>query len=178
MLFSALHFWIELTMKSALFFILWGGCLAAAPALAHNGEDHGVTPAMVGQTLEPRFEARGSLAEITGILSEGQLWVFATHAATSEPWPKLKIEVESGGQTVQAAEKSSGIYLVKSGQMSQPGRHALTLTLQGDGLEELLTGTLVNPSEAASPKPTYGWMVAALAVLAALYFLYRRLAKR
>jgi hypothetical protein len=164
-------------MKSVLFSILCG-CLIAAPAQAHDGEDHGVTSAMVGQTLEPRFEARGSLAEVTGILNEGQLWVFASRIATSEPWPGLSVEVESGGKTLKAVEKSRGVYRVDAAPVGQPGRHALTLTLQGDGLEELLTGELLTPARAAPPALPYGWMAAALAALAGATLLYRRYAKR
>lgn len=164
-------------MKPVLFSILCSALLSFS-AVAHNGEDHGVTPAMVGQTLEPRFEARGNLAEITGVLSEGQLWLFASRIATSEPLSRLKIELESGGQTLPATEKSSGVYLVKNEQLAQPGRHALTLTLQGDGMQELLTGTLVGTAPAAPARPAYGWIAAALAGLAALVWATRRFVKR
>jgi hypothetical protein len=165
-------------MKSALFSILWSCCLAVAPALAHNGEDHGVTPAMVGQTLEPRFEARGNQAEITGIFSEGQLWLFATRIASSEPWSKLKLEVESGGEAVQATETSQGVYLAKIDRIAQPGRHALTVILQGEGQEELLTGELLSPAKASASNRPYGWVAAGLAALAALFFLTRRFSKK
>jgi hypothetical protein len=164
-------------MKSVLFSILCA-CLIAASAHAHDGEDHGVTPAMIGQALEPRFEARGSLAEVTGILSEGQLWVFASRIATSEPWSRLDVEVESGGRTMKATEKSPGVYRVEAAPVGQPGRHAITLTLRGEGLEELLTGELLTPARPAPPSLPYGWMAAALAALAGATLLYRRYAKR
>lgn len=169
-----------MSMKSMLFSILMSSFLLLSPAHAHNGEDHGVTPAMVGQSLEPRFEARGTLAEITGMLSEDHLWLFVTRVATSEPWPKLKIEVETGGQTRQAVEQSGGVYQLDAGPVAQAGRHALTLTLQGQGLEELLTAELITPAAAASPASRYGWPVAALGGLLALLavvLLYRRFSK-
>ncbi len=166
-----------MSMKSMLFSILLSGFLLLSPAHAHNGEDHGVTPAMVGQSLEPRFEARGTLAEMTGILSEGHLWLFVTRVATSEPWPNLKIEVETAGQTRQAVEQSSGVYQLDAEPVAQPGRHALTLTLQGQGLEELLTAELITPAPATSPVSGYGWLAAALGAVVALIavaLLYRR----
>jgi hypothetical protein len=166
-------------MRSLPFCLFLLGPLFALPVTAHDGEDHGVTAEIVGQTLEPRFEAQGSLAEVTGILNAGQLWIFASHIATAAPWPGLRVELESGGQSLQAVEQASGVYRVPASQLSLPGRHAVTLTLQGEAVEELLTGEITSPAPASSPRQAYGWIAAAgLLVVAAGVLGFRRRSRR
>lgn len=150
-------------------FLLCLGCAVSVSAWAHEGEDHGVTAEVIGQTLEPRFEAKGERAELTGILGDRQLWLFAGDPATNAPLQKLRIEVEGAGTSAMAQEKAPGVYQIEAKQLARPGRHAITLTVQGEAIEELLTGELnVAGESSASHWPPTGWMVAAGGALALL----------
>lgn len=143
-------------------------CFASLSSHAHNGEDHGVTPTVIGKSLEPRFEARGNTAEVTGILSDQQLWLFASRYDTNAPLNALRVEVEGAEETVQAVEKIPGAYLANVKRLAQPGRHAVTLTLQGAGVEDLLTGELRVPAKPNAPQRHYGWLAAGGALALAL----------
>lgn len=168
MLFSWLSNCTVATMNFLRIPVVCCVCFASLSAYAHDGEDHGVTPAVIGKSLEPRFEARGNLAEVTGILSDHQLWLFASRHDTNAPLNSLRVEVEGGAETVQAVEKVPGAYLASVKQLAQPGRHAVTLTLQGTDVEELLTGELLVPANPDTPQRAYGWLVAGGALVLAL----------
>lgn len=170
MLFSGLSNCLVATMNFLRIPVVCCVCFVSLSAYAHEGEDHGVTPAVIGKSLEPRFEARGNLAEVTGILSDHHLWLFASRHDTNAPLGSLRVEVEGegGGETVQAEEKVPGAYLADVKQLAQPGRHAVTLTLQGADVEELLTGELLVPANPDAPQRPYGWLAAGGALVLAL----------
>lgn len=149
--------------------------LVAAPALAHDGESHGVTTVVVDRTLEPRFEVKSAAIEITGILKEERLWLFVAHFANNEPWNGLRIELEGGDRSISAVPAGDGIYRADVPELAQPGRHAITLALQGTNYEELLTGELIVVAGANTfTRWTWSMVLAVMGIAGAGYVLWRR----
>ena len=149
----------------------------AAPVFAHEGHDHGEAP-LPPASYEPRFEAHAGEIEVVGILKADTLWLYASRYAGNDPWAGLKFEVEQGEQSVAAKPAEAGVYRLPAGPLAEPGAHAVVLTAQGEGLDELLTGQLVVPETQAAAAtfdvPRWAWAVAALGVGALGFFALRR----
>lgn len=154
-------------LRSArLFFML--ALLGGAPALAHEGHDHGEAPALP-TVYEPRFEARAGAVEVVGILKADDLWLYASRYADNAPWAGLQLEIEQGDTAVVAAAVEPGVYRAPAGPLGEPGTHAVILSASGEGLEELLTGELVvsepESADTLTRIPRWGWALGVLAVL-------------
>ncbi|HEY9197717.1 MAG TPA: hypothetical protein VIR60_00035, partial [Gammaproteobacteria bacterium] len=135
----------------------------------HEGEVHDeIATAETGHASEPRFATASGDVEVVGILQDGQLWLYVARFATNAPWPGLSIEIERDAGAVRAEPVAAGVYRVAVGDLERPGRHAFVMSLQGEGLDELLTAQLVVadvPGE--QPALPRQQMSAGLAVLAA-----------
>jgi hypothetical protein len=136
------------------------------PAEAHQGESHGVAEIVSAQRYEPRTEASTEQVEVTVIAQSvtrpGQLWVFVNHRQDNTPWVGLKVEVESGKHKAGAESVAPGAYRAPAAWLDRPGKHLLTLTLQGEGIEELLSAELTIPSDATVAGPAAAPTPAAL----------------
>lgn len=120
------------------------GCLLAVPVSAHEGEVHDeIVSAEPGHAIEPRFTTASGDVEVVGVLQDGRIWLYVTHFATNAPWPDLRIEVEHDSGAVRAEPVAAGIYRIAAGALERPGRHALVMSLQGEGLDDLLTAQFI-----------------------------------
>lgn len=120
------------------------------PVPAHEGEVHDDFPATAsatGRAGEPRFAAASDAVEVVGVLHEGQLWLYVSRFATNAPWPGLRIEIELGlardGGSKRAEPVSEGIYRVAAGDLVLDGGHTVVMSLQGEGIDELLMAQLL-----------------------------------
>ena len=129
-------------------------------AFAHGGEDHGdepKTPISVPAASEPRLEIKSPDVELLGILQNGKLTLYADRYATNEPIRNAKIGLESYGRKIQAQSAKDGSYTAIADWLTQPGKHEIVVSIEADGLEDLLIGTLNIPA-AALPAPGRIWL--------------------
>lgn len=113
--------------------------LSARISHAHGDEDHGDAPHPVAVTsVAPRFEARSELFELVGVLHGDELVLYLDHAASNQPIASAAIEIESGAFKGKAVAAASGEFRLPAAELSQPGKHALTITVETDTDIDLL----------------------------------------
>jgi hypothetical protein len=144
-----------------------------APAVAHEGEDHGAAPPSIAQTLLPRTEATTELFELVGVIEPGRLLIYLDRHASNAPVEKALIEVEGAGMNAVAVETAAGVYAVTLAQPLPAGQHALSFTVQDGDNADLLAATLdLTPTRAptvlaSTPARWWAWVAGAGAVSAA-----------
>lgn len=131
--------------------------LLTAPALAHEGHDHG--PPLPGPTMEilaPRAGAESADFELVAVLEDGRLLVYLDEFATNAPIENATLELESGSFQAEALHLGQGAYEIPPGPLAEPGRHELLFTVQTPSAADLLPASLEVPEtgEAASVNPT------------------------
>lgn len=128
----------------------------AAPPLtshAHGGEDHGEAPAPAPvASAAPRAQAQSEDFELVAeVQGQGQaLVLFLDRFDSNAPVVGAQVEVDGGGPPTMAAETAPGVYRVAAGPWTQPGRHALTVSVQAGDTADLLSATLDVPAAAAA----------------------------
>ncbi len=126
--------------------------LAATPALsfAHGGEDHGDAPApLPTATSAPRAEAQTGDFELV-IEPEGpSLLLFLDSFSSNAPVTGAEVEVQGGGVQAMATEVGPGTYRVAGSAWTQPGAHALTISVQTADTADLFSATLDIPAAVA-----------------------------
>lgn len=154
-------------------------------ALAHGGEDHGdEAPAPIAATAAsgPRLELKSPDVELLGMLRDGKLTLYVDRYASNEPIRNARIELESNGRKVQAQAEKDGSYTAAADWLKQPGKHEVVASVEADGLEDLLIGTL-EVSGTKSEARGRAWLgtakwaaggVAAAILLAVLFRFLRR----
>lgn len=153
-------------------------------AFAHGGEDHGDEAKTVVSlpASGPRLELKSPDVELLGVIQDGKLTLYADHYTSNEPIRNAKIELESNGRKVQAQAEKDGSYTVAADWLKQPGKHEVVVSVEANGLEDLLIGSMEVPgtkSEAHrrtwldTAKWTAGGGAAAI-LLAVLFKLLRR----
>lgn len=166
-------------MKS---FLLLLTMLLPILAHAHGGEDHGeqaATPAVAA--AHPRFEAKSPDIELVAELHGETLTLYADRYAGNEPILNAKIEIEGENRKAAAQAMPDGSYNASAPWLALPGKHELVVTLQAEGLDDLLVGTLETPAAATAPpqrESRYALLggsgLLALLVAAAVYRLVAR----
>jgi len=132
-------------------------CVAVALAVppltshAHGGEDHGdaAAPAPVASAA-PRAQAQSEDFELVAEVQGQALVLFLDRFDSNAPVVGAQVEVDSGGPPAMAAETAPGVYRVAAGPWTQPGRHALTVSVQAGDTADLLSATLDVPAAAAA----------------------------
>lgn len=130
--------------------------LGARIGHAHGDEDHAhednkETPHPVAVTaVAPRFEARSDLFELVGVLQGEELVLYLDQAANNQPIVSATIEIESGAFKGQAVPTNAE-YRLAAGDLAQPGKHALTITVQTDSDIDLLAAQFEVPSVSSDP---------------------------
>lgn len=168
------------------------GAFAAAVALglpllgvAHEGHEHGAAVKAASIRLAPRFEARGEELEVVGVLTGKDLVIYVDGAADNAPVRGAQIEVTGQGIAGVATEVEGGVYRLAATSIGQPGRHALTISVQAGEILDLLAANL-EVEEMAGTSTTDGdtvrvwWLVGgiALPLLLSGGLLARRLRRR
>lgn len=130
--------------------------LGARIGHAHGDEDHAhednkETPHPVAVTsVAPRFEARSDLFELVGVLHGEELVLYLDQAANNQAIASATIEVESGAFKAEAVSVN-GAFRFAAGALAQPGKHALTITVQTDSDIDLLAAQFEVPSASSMP---------------------------
>lgn len=126
-----------------LLLLLW----AALPVPAHEGHDHGPPPPPVSQTLAPRAELVSPDLEALAVLKEETLLVYLDRFADNAALAGARVELQGGGRAVKAEPAGPGVYRAEAPWLAAPGTHELVLTVQSEGLDDLLIGTLEVPKD-------------------------------
>ena len=152
---------------------------------AHGGEDHGdearapISLSASGSQLE----LKSPDVELLGVLQDGKLTVFADRYATNEPILNAKIELESNGRKLQLLATKEGSYAAAADWLKQPGTHEVVVSVEADGLQDLLIGALqvpgLKPEAHGRSWLDYGkWAAGGIAVVIALLVLFKRMRRR
>ena len=150
--------------------------LAASPAWAGPGHDHGdAAPAAVGQAL-PRFSAVSETFELVGVLSGKQITLYLDRFADNSPVRGAQIELEIGGAKFKAEKHGDDEYEVVLPEAPKAGVLPVTATVTAGNEADLLAGELdlheaAHTDEAAhthSWTEYAGWVAGGIAALALL----------
>lgn len=131
-----------------------GLALLTAPALAHEGHDHGPPPEPTAQVLEPRVTAESADFELVAILEDVHLRIYLDDFATNSPIEDADLEVEGGAFRAKATHLGEGVYELDPGPLAEPGRHELIFTIQTATAADLLLGSLEVPDVAGDAGET------------------------
>ena len=146
-----------------------------APAVAHEGHDHGAPPLPVQlmASLAPRMEATTPEFQLLAAFEAGSLVVWLDRAASNEPVSKAQIEVEitaaGAGAAVKGVlqERADGAYALPVPALAVPGDHALVFSVITPDGGDLLNGTLTipAPTEATATNPLQPPLIAGAIML-------------
>ncbi len=116
--------------------------LAASPAWAGPGHDHGdAAPAAVGQAL-PRFSAVSETFELVGVLNGQQITLYLDRFADNSPVRGAQIELEIGGVKFKAERLGDDEYQVVLPEAPQPGVLPVTAMVTAGNEADLLAADL------------------------------------
>jgi hypothetical protein len=173
-----------MTTRRSLAALALSALLLAAPwvrAADDHGHDHGAA-APTGQAL-PRFAAVSEAFELVGVLEGKHLTLYLDRAADNAPVTDAQIELEIAGVKFKAARHGTDEYEVTLAAEPKPGVLPITATVSVGKEVDLLAGELDlheaahpdTPAHAHSWRGYATWGAAALAALAAMVFIGRRL---
>jgi len=130
----------------------WMSPAVGAPGAHGPDGEHLDAPAPAGVAggESPRMEARSEMFELVGRLQDGELSLFVNRFETNEPVLDAKVELTAGETTAPALfHADQGDYAVADEKfvatVSQPGDHALVITIVAGEEADLLEGTLSVP---------------------------------
>lgn len=118
--------------------------LLAAPALSHEGHDHGDAPKPVVAQSVPRTEAQSALFELVAIARDGALEIYLDRFETNEPVIDAAIDVETPAGPVTATADGD-VYRLEAPWALQPGAHDLIFTVSSGTDIDFLTASLEVP---------------------------------
>ncbi len=136
--------------------LLFGAALCAAalasfsgggPLLAHDGHDHGAPPPPVTSNLAPRAEAASEHYELVAIARGGDLVIYLDRFATNEAVDGASITVETPAGPEPARAMANEPYRLGAPWSNKPGSHDLIFTVSKDGIDDVLSATLIVPPE-------------------------------
>ena len=163
--------------------------LAAVPAVAGEGHDHGETPATAAGTALPRFSAVSDLFELVGVVNGRQVTLYLDHAASNAPVTDAKLDLEVGGLKLALKPRAPGEFEATLAAALKPGVTPVTATVTTPTESDLLAGEIdVHglPLDAAqadaaheySWKEYAGWALGGIVALGVLLAAYFGLARR
>lgn len=147
--------WLRQTSLALALCLSAGATWAGPGAHGPNGEHLDGHPEIgTAASAAPRMEASSDLFEVVARLGGGELSILIDRFASNEPVLNASVEVESGAIKAQARfHEDLGDYAVDDPAMlkllSQPGDHALVVTVLSGDDSDLLDGVLkVAPDQA------------------------------
>jgi len=157
--------------------------VAASPAWAGEGHDHGEAPVASGGPALPRFVAVSETFELVGVVNGKQLTLYLDRYADGSPVTNAKLELELGGVKLAVEPHAAGEFEATLAQALKPGLIPVAATVIAGADSDLLAGELDIDEEAHTEAATHthGWKEYALwggaagGVLALLVLLTRRL---
>lgn len=141
-------------MKILSRLFLAAALLLVLPAHAHEGHDHG-TPepkaSAPSPTAVPTLESDGSDVQLVALAQGGAITLFIDRLADNSPVTGAAVTLSvDGGKEVDVPAAPDGTYRAPA-PWAMPGDHALTITVTGDGIADMLVGSLTVPAPAPAP---------------------------
>lgn len=99
------------------------------------------------------MEASSTALELVAVSGQGEVTIYLDDFRSNAPIDGAQIDVDAGGETLQAEAVGQGAYVVKPKWAGTPGSYDLAFTVQAGDLLDILTGTLVIPPSAEPAKP-------------------------
>lgn len=155
----------------------------ASLSTAWAGDDHDEAPVAATGPALPRFTAVSELFELVGVVNGKQITLYLDHFADGSPVKDAKLALELGGIKVPVESHAEGEFEATLAQPLASGEFPVTATVYSGEKTDLLAGDLDIHAEAESNKVAgaHGrqevalWAALAIAVLAGLAWLIRRL---
>lgn len=119
----------------------------AAPAAAHEGHDHGATPAVVAAAL-PRTEAHSELFEVVAVLQPGGALVITLDRYADNAPLDGAITLTLDGQELPTERQGLGLFVLRHPRLEQPGPIDLVFVVTAGEDMDLLSATLEIPAPA------------------------------
>ena len=155
--------------------------LPVQPTLADDGHGHGPAPVAATGPALPRFAASSERFELVGVIDGKQLTLYLDRFDDNSPIKGAKVELELGGAQVALKEHTDGEFEATLAQELKPGLTPLTATVVAGNDTDLLAADIEVHADAhaaraqvRSGKEYLGWAAGAVAVMAALAWLGRR----
>lgn len=131
-----------------------------SPAQASEGHDHGESPASASVTeARPRFTASTEAFELVGVLEGRQLTLYLDRSDTNEPIHQARIDIDIGGQTVQAQASADGTFQARLSSDVPAGGTPVTATVVVGDTADLLAAEFevdgTGHGEDAHPSPAW-----------------------
>lgn len=149
---------------------LLAGLIATSSALAHEGESH-EPPPPAARATQPRFVASSESFELVGVVEGAQLTLYLDRADTNAPVDAAQIELDVGGEKLNAAPKGEGRYAVPLPKAALAAARAVPIiaTVTAGDESDLLNAELPAPPHEHPPtRAPRAWLWSLAALLAAL----------
>ena len=137
--------------------VMIGALLATFPAGAHEGEDHGAPPLLLGATVAPRAEVSSADFEFVVIARGGELVIHLDAFRTNAPIADAKIEIDSPAGLLKPVPREAGVYTVPAPFLAKPGSYDLALTVTAQGTIDILAVTLKIAEPPSRATTAVGW---------------------
>ena len=118
----------------------------AVPGFSHDGHDHGAPPPPVSTTIAPRADASSADFELVIVARGDKLVLFLDTFRENVPVRDAQIEIDTPHGTQKAVVEAEGIYALSAPWIAKPGSYDLAITVQAEGLVDVLTASLTIPS--------------------------------
>ncbi|MDC7982512.1 efflux RND transporter periplasmic adaptor subunit [Rhodoplanes sp. TEM] len=142
--------------------------LAAGPALAHEGHDHGDQPAPPAHVL-PRGEATAGPFQLVAVANGDELVLWLDRFATNRPVTDASLEIETPQGPVAAEPRpADGTWRLKAPWVASAAPLDLAVTVTAGDEVEIFALTIAGATPAGAAGPTAGTWPAWTARLAAL----------
>lgn len=156
--------------------------VAALPAWAGEGHDHGEAPVASGGPALPRFVAVSETFELVGVVNGKQLTLYLDRYADGSPVTDAKLELELGGVKVPVKPHAAGEFEATLAQALKPGHIPVAATVIAGTESDLLAGELDIAEDAHSEAAAHShgwkeyalWFGVAAGILCLLVLLLRR----
>lgn len=169
--------------------ILAGATLLAAlnlmPALADDGHNHGASPAPSAGPALPRFAAASELFELVGVVDKKRLVVYLDRFDDNSPVKAAHVELEIGGMKITPKEAAEGEFEAILSSELPNGVLPMTATVVAGNETDILAADLdihgdAHLADSSGPSAmTHAlWAVAAMVVLLAMAWVWRRAVAR
>lgn len=124
--------------------------LAFAGGDASDGHTHADDPPPVPvETGAPRAETATADFELVAVQENGRLSLYLNDFASNAPIAGAQVEVEFNGTNLAAKQTAPGVYALALPALSQPGQHALTVSVTAGERADLLLLSLNHAAQNA-----------------------------
>lgn len=114
---------------------------------AHEGHDHGAPPPPVSASIAPRFDASSEVFELVGVFRDGKLTLHLDRFLGNSQVLDAEIDVETPVGPQKAKPLGGGSFQIEATFASKPGSYDLIATITWSGEIDVLTASLVIPSD-------------------------------